>query len=314
MKKKRYNDYGNWLKRQFPFHVQKIMVDAGFTCPNRDGSKGVGGCIFCNNRSFSPSYCDSAHAITQQVNDGKAFFGKKYPDMRYIVYFQSYSNTYADLDTLRKRYEEALSVEDVVGIMIGTRPDCVNDDLLDYLKELSRDVFVVVEYGIESVNDRTLRAINRQHDFACTRRAIEATASRGIYTGGHVILGLPGEDHDDLLRQAAVLSSLPLHVLKIHHLQVLKGTRLAQMHASSPLPLFQVEEYLTLLAEYISRLREDLLLERFVTLSPKEMVVAPHWGLKSQAFTKMLEDYMEKENLWQGKNYRIDMVKDDVSV
>ena len=304
MKKKRYNDYGRWLKKQFPFHVQKIMVDAGFTCPNRDGSKGTGGCIYCDNRSFSPSYCDAAQTITQQVNKGKAFFGRKYPDMRYIVYFQSYSNTYADLDTLRRKYEEALSVEDVVGIMIGTRPDCVDHVLLDYLGDLSRQVFVVVEYGIESINDHTLRAINRQHDFACTQRAIKETASRGIHTGGHVILGLPGEDKDELLRQASVVSSLPLQILKIHHLQVLKGTRLAQMHASSPLPLFRVEEYVPLLAEYISRLRDDILLERFVTLSPKEMVVAPHWGLKSQVFTKMLEDYMEKEDLWQGKEFR----------
>ena len=276
MKEKRYNDYGSWLKRQFPYYMQKIMVDAGFTCPNRDGDKGTGGCIYCNNRSFSPSYCDATQTIAQQIEKGKAFFGRKNHHTRYLVYFQSYSNTYGNLETLRKKYEEALSVEDVVGIIIGTRPDCVNDEILDYLKGLSRQVFVTIEYGIESVNDSTLRIINRQHDFACTRRAIEETASRGIYTGGHVILGLPGESKDDILQQASVVSALPLHSLKIHHLQVLNGTRLAQMHASMPLHLYSVKEYLPILAEYISKLRDDILLERFVTLSPKGMVVAPH--------------------------------------
>ena len=301
MGKKRYNDYGDWLKKHFPFRVQKIMVDAGFTCPNRDGTKGVGGCIYCNNRSFSPFYCNARKTISQQMSDGKAFFGRKYHDMRYLVYFQAYSNTYSDLDTLCGKYEEALSEDDVVGIIIGTRPDCVSTPLLDYLQQLGSHVFVAVEYGIESVNDHTLRTINRGHDFSCSQKAIEATASRGIHTGAHVILGLPGEDANECLLQASVVSSLPLHFLKIHHLQVLKGTLLAQMHEQSDIRVFEVSEYISLLAEYISRLREDILLERFVTLSPKEMVLAPKWGLKSQEFTNMLEGYMERHDLWQGK-------------
>ncbi len=301
MGKKRYNDYGDWLKKHFPFRVQKIMVDAGFTCPNRDGTKGVGGCIYCNNRSFSPFYCDARKTISQQISDGKAFFGRKYHDMRYLVYFQAYSNTYSDLDTLCGKYEEALSEDDVVGIIIGTRPDCVSTPLLDYLQQLGSHVFVAVEYGIESVNDHTLRTINRGHDFSCSQKAIEATASRGIHTGAHVILGLPGEDANACLLQASVVSSLPLHFLKIHNLQVLKGTLLAQMHEQSDIRVFEVSEYISLLAEYISRLREDILLERFVTLSPKEMVLAPKWGLKSQEFTNMLEGYMERHDLWQGK-------------
>ena len=301
MKRKRYNDYGSWLKGKFPFRVQKIPIDAGFTCPNRDGSKGNGGCVFCENRAFVPSFCDRQKSISEQIADGKAFFRRKYPDMRYIAYFQAYSNTYADLDTLRRRYEEALSVSDVVGIIIATRPDCVDDAVLDYLADLSHQTFIVVEYGIESANDKTLATINRGHDFACSRAAIEATAARGIRTGGHVILSLPGEDREENLRQADIISSLPLDILKIHHLQVIKGTRLADIHHATPLPLYTIDVYIPLLAEYISHLRSDLVLERFVNLSPPGMVVAPHWGVKSQEFTRQLEEYMEKKDLWQGK-------------
>lgn len=298
---KRYNDYGNWLRRRFPFRVQKVMLDAGFTCPNRDGSKGVDGCIFCDNRAFNPSFCDPEKSIRQQLTDGKAFFGRKYPDMKYLAYFQAFSNTYADVETLRRRYEEALAVEDVVGLVVGTRPDCVTDAVLDYLEQLSRHVFVVVEYGVESVNDHTLRIVNRGHDFACSRRVIEETAARGIFTGAHVILGLPGEDERESLRQAAVVGALPLHVLKIHHLQVLRGTRLARMYEKEPFPVYSVDRYIALLAEYISRLPSSLLLERFVNVSPPKMVVAPGWGVKSWEFVRRLEAYMACHDLWQGK-------------
>ena len=298
---KRYNDYGNWLRGRFPFRVQKVMLDAGFTCPNRDGSKGVGGCVFCDNQAFNPSFCDREKSIRQQLADGKAFFGRKYPDMKYLAYFQAFSNTYADVETLRRRYEEALAVEDVVGIVVGTRPDCVNEAVLDYLERLSRQVFVMVEYGVESVNDHTLRTIHREHDFACSRKAIEMTAERGVLTGGHVILGLPGEDAKENLRQAAVVGSLPLHVLKIHHLQVLRGTRLAKMYEKEPFPVYSVDSYVALLAEYISRLPARLLLERFVNVSPPKMVVAPGWGVKGSEFLRRLEDYMVSHGLWQGK-------------
>ena len=304
MKRKRYNDYGSWLREHFPFKVQKIPVDAGFSCPNRDGSKGSGGCVFCQNRAFVPSFCDRQKSIAEQIADGKAFFGRKYPDIQYIAYFQAYSNTHADLDTLRRRYEEALSVSDVVGIIIATRPDCVDDTVLDYLADLSHQTFLVVEYGIESANDQTLAAINRGHDFACCRAAIEATSARGIHTGGHVILGLPGEDKSESIRQADIISSLPLDILKIHHLQVIKDTRLADIYKTAPFPIYNIDDYISLLANYISHLRGDLILERFVNLSPPGMVVAPHWGVKSHAFTTMLEEYMHKNDLWQGKNQK----------
>ena len=301
MEKKRYNDYGSWLRRRFPFRVQKLMVDAGFSCPNRDGTKGTGGCVFCDNKAFSPAYCTPAKSIRQQLADGKAFFAGKYPDMKYLAYFQAYTNTYSHLESLRRKYEEALEVDGVVGIVVGTRPDCVSTEVLDYLQQLSRQVFVLVEYGVESTNDLTLSAIHRGHDFACSQRAIGLTASRAIPVGAHVILGLPGEDAAESLRQASVISSLPLHVLKIHHLQVLRGTPLARMYESSPFPLYSVDAYVALLAQYVARLRGDLLLERFANVSPPDMVVAPRWGIKGSELTRRLDDYMAAHDLWQGR-------------
>ena len=301
MEKKRYNDYGSWLRRRFPFRVQKLMVDAGFSCPNRDGTKGTGGCVFCDNKAFSPAYCTPARSIRHQLADGKAFFAGKYPDMKYLAYFQAYTNTYSHLESLRRKYEEALEVDGVVGIVVGTRPDCVSTEVLDYLQQLSRQVFVLVEYGVESTNDLTLSAIHRGHDFACSQRAIGLTASRAIPVGAHVILGLPGEDEAESLRQASVISSLPLHVLKIHHLQVLRGTPLARMYESSPFPLYSVDAYVALLAQYVARLRGDLLLERFANVSPPDMVVAPRWGIKGSELTRRLDDYMAAHDLWQGR-------------
>ncbi len=303
VREKRYNDYGSWLRDRFPFRVQKLPVDAGFTCPNRDGTKGTGGCTFCDNRTFTPSFCDRHDSIAQQIAKGKQFFGRKYPDMRYLAYFQSYTNTYAAPDVLRRSYEEALSADGVVGIIIGTRPDCVSSALLDDLERLSRHTFVVVEYGIESANDQTLLRINRGHDFDCSRRAVEAAAARGITTGGHVILGLPGEDEEEMLRQAGVISSLPLDILKVHHLQIIRGTRLADDYERSAVKAFTLGQYVPLLAEYIARLRRDIILERFVSLSPPSMLMAPRWGVKSQEFVALLDNYMETADLWQGKKY-----------
>ena len=295
--KKRYNDYGTWIREQFPFRVQKISVDAGFSCPNRDGKVGRGGCVFCDNRTFNPAYCEREESISAQSIAGKEFFKRKYPDMKYLAYFQAYSNTYADVETLKRRYEEALSVEDVVGIVIGTRPDCVPDDTLDYLDKLNRQTFMIVEYGIESANDETLRIINRGHSFECSADAVRRTADRGIITGGHVIIGLPGEGPEECLRQADIISSLPLNILKLHQMQVVKGTRLAEMN---PYIYNKVEDYIRLVAEYISRLRPDLILERFVSQSPKGMVIAPSWGLKNHEFTNLLDNYLREHDITQG--------------
>lgn len=290
-----YNDFSSWLYRQFPdFNVQKIAVDAGFTCPNRDGTLSLGGCSYCNNRAFTPSYCNSEMTISEQIRLGKKFFNKKYTNMKYLVYFQSFTNTYGNIQDLQSKYEEALAEEDVVGIIIGTRPDCISTPLLDYLEALSHRTFLIVEYGIESTNDETLKRIHRGHDFACARKAIEETASRGIITGGHVILGLPGENRDEILRQATVVSSLPLTILKIHQLQIIRGTRLAQEYAENPFPLFTADEFVSLLVDYIRLLRSDIVLDRFVSQSPPDMLIAPRWGLKPQEFNKLLENALLK--------------------
>ena len=296
-----YNDYGTWIRRQFPYRVQKISIDAGFTCPNRDGRISTGGCIYCDNRTFNPSYCQRRHSVTQQLEEGKRFFAHKYPDMKYLAYFQAFTNTYAPLSQLKALYEEALQVDDIVGIVIGTRPDCVSDELLDYLAELNQRTFVLVEYGIESANNDTLLRINRGHSFEQSQEAIQRTHQRGLLTGAHIILGLPGEDAAESLRQASIISSLPIEILKIHQMQIIRGTRLAEEFAANPFHIYTVDEYIQLIAEYIQRLRPDLILERFVSQSPKELLIAPHWGLKNYEFTNLLVNYLKQNKIYQGQ-------------
>lgn len=283
-----YKDYSHWIREQFPFRVQKISVDAGFSCPNRDGRLSSGGCTFCDNKTFNPSYCDRAKSITQQLEEGKAFFAKKYPEMKYLAYFQAYSNTYAPLEELKRKYEEALAVDDVVGLVIATRPDCVSDEVLDYLQQLNQRTFLIVEYGIESANDDTLRRINRGHTFDCSRQAIIKAHQRGLLTCGHIILGLPSEDEEEMLHQASTISQLPLDILKLHQLQIIKGTPLAKEYEAHPFHVFSAEEYVNLVIRYVSQLRNDLVLERFVSQSPPDMVIAPKWGLKNHEFTDLL--------------------------
>lgn len=295
-----YNDYGTWLRQRFPYKVQKISVDAGFTCPNRDGRLGTGGCIYCNNDSFNPSYCQREKSVKQQLVEGKEFFRRKYPEMRYMAYFQAFTNTYSTLDHLKSLYEEALDVEDVVGLVIGTRPDCIDDTLLDYLTQLARQTMVTLEYGIETANDDTLRLIRRGHDFQCVRDAVERTKGRGIVIGGHVILGLPGEDAEESVRQATIMSQLGLDVLKIHQMQIIRGTRLAQMYAENPFHLYTPEEYSELIVRYLEHLSEDMVVERFASQSPKEMLIAPKWGLKNYELTNLIVNKMKREGRRQG--------------
>ncbi|WP_314740547.1 TIGR01212 family radical SAM protein [Hoylesella pleuritidis] len=298
-----YNDFGTWIRARFPFKVQKISIDAGFTCPNRDGRTGTGGCTYCDNRTFNPTYCDRRKTVSEQLEEGKAFFARKYPEMRYLAYFQAYTNTYAPVSSLATMYEEALCTENVVGIVIGTRPDCINEALLDYLKTLSRRAFVLIEYGIETANNTTLRRINRGHTFECTQRAIEMTHRRGILVGGHIILGLPGEDAAESIRQAPIISSLPLDILKIHQMQIIRGTVLAREYARKPFHIYNVDEYIQLIIDYIARLRKDLILERFVSQSPADLLIAPKWGLKNYEFTNRLVNRMKKIGAFQGMNY-----------
>ena len=301
----RYNEFGPWMKNLLGMKVQKISINAGFTCPNRDGSVGVGGCTYCNNQTFNPEYCRTEKSVAQQLEEGKRFFARKYPEMKYMAYFQAYTNTYSELDDLKRKYEDALGVDGVVGLVIGTRPDCVPDNLLDYLAELNRQVCVIVEYGIESVYDKTLERINRGHDYACVVDAVNRTSERGLITGGHVILGLPGESRDDILKCADVLSELPLTTLKLHQLQLIKGTRMAEEYFATPegFHLFGADEYVDLVIDYVERLRPEIVLERFVSQSPSSLLAMPGWGLKNFEFVEKVRHRMEERNAYQGRLY-----------
>ena len=298
-----YNEYGPWMAQRMGCKVQKISINAGFTCPNRDGTVGTGGCTYCNNQTFNPAYCETQKGVTQQLEEGKLFFRRKYPTMKYLAYFQAYTNTYGSLDLLRAKYEEALRVPDVVGLVIGTRPDCMPDPLLDYLEELNRQHTVIVEYGVESIYDRTLQRINRGHTQAQSVDAIRRTAARGIPVGIHVILGLPGESNEMILNEAKVLSGLPITTLKLHQIQLIRGTRMAEEYAECPADfhLFSVDEYIDLVIEFICLLRPDIVLERFVSQSPASLLATPGWGLKNYEFTEKLRKRMVERNMWQGK-------------
>lgn len=290
----KYVEFGPWLQSELGCKVQKISVNAGMTCPNRDGTLGTGGCTFCNNQTFNPAYCRTEKSVTQQLEEGKQFFARKYPAMKFLAYFQAYTNTYAELDRLVSLYEEALCVPDVVGLVIGTRPDCMPDNLLDYLEELNRRTFLIVEYGVESANDETLLRINRGHTFRQSCEAICRTAERGIKVGAHVILGFPWEPFDELMRQAEEIGRLPLTTLKLHQLQIIRGTQLAREYVEQPWVVPTAEEYIDLVLHYISRLPYGLVMERFVSQSPPEMVIAPQWGLKNHEFANLLRNRMVK--------------------
>ena len=303
-----YNEFPQFLRRYFPYKVQKISLNAGFTCPNRDGTKGQGGCTYCNNQTFNPEYCRTEKTVSVQLEEGKQFFAHKYPSMKYLAYFQAYTNTYAGLESLKRKYEEALSVDGVVGLVIGTRPDCMPEDLLRYLETLNRQTFLLVEYGIETTCDETLRRINRGHTYATTVETVQRTAGCGILTGGHVILGLPGESHDAIVAQAGVLSELPLTTLKMHQLQLIRGTRMAHEYEQNPsdFHLFNdVNEYIDLVIDYVEHLRPDLVIERFVSQSPRELLIAPDWGLKNYEFTARVQKRMKERGAYQGKRYGV---------
>ncbi|WP_346696668.1 TIGR01212 family radical SAM protein [Barnesiella viscericola] len=303
MDTKRYRDFADFLNEHFDGKVQKISLHAGFTCPNRDGSIGVGGCTYCNNQTFSPDYCHTGKSITRQLDEGVAFFARKYPTMRYLAYFQAYTNTYGELEALKRKYEEALAHPGVVGLIIGTRPDCMPADLLDYLADLSRRTFVLVEYGVESTSDETLRRINRGHDFATSVDAIRRTSAAGVLVGAHMILGLPGESRELMLEHARRLSQLPLDTLKLHQLQLIRHTRMAREYEMRPqdFHLYGVDEYIDLAIDFAERLSPRIAIERFVSQSPAELLIAPRWGLKNHEFTARLLRRMRERDAWQGR-------------
>jgi len=297
---------GDLLAAHFPHKVQKISINAGFTCPNRDGSKGFGGCTYCNNQTFSPQYTANQKPIIQQLEEGIRFFSRKYPDMKYIAYFQSYTNTYGDISDLMSKYSDALNHPEVVGLIVATRPDCMPDELLDELQKLNKKHFLLIEYGIESTNNETLAYINRGHTYEDAVDAISRTHARGILCGAHLILGLPGESREMILTHADKLSQLPLTTLKLHQLQLIRNTKMALQYEKEPdlFRLFSAEEYIDLCVEFMERLTSDILIERFVSQSPKELLIAPDWGLKNYEFTARLNKRIQERNTFQGRLHR----------
>ncbi len=302
---RRYNDYSSYIKRTFTERVQKVSVDAGFSCPNRDGSKGVGGCTFCNNSTFNPSYCGEGNSITDQINTGINFFSPKYKTQKYLAYFQAYSNTYAGIDILKERYEEALRHPQVIGLVVGTRPDCINAELIAYFKELSEKFHITVEYGIESTLDETLKVINRGHSFQEGVEAIQLSAKAGLNVGAHLILGLPGEGEKEILYHAKEMSNLPLNYLKLHQLQLVRGSQLGNAYEKNPqsIHLFDVDEYIDIVVKFLEVLNPAIVMERFISQSPKELLIAPKWGLKNFEFVAKVEKRLKELDTWQGRLY-----------
>lgn len=304
---KAYKDFSDFLSGHFNGKVQKIAVNAGFTCPNRDGTISSGGCTFCNNDAFSPSYSHKGYSVARQIEEGILFHRNRYQKaQKYLAYFQSYSNTYKPLEELRAIYDQAFGHPDVVGIVVGTRPDCVDEAKLDYFAELAaRGHYVAIEYGIESVYDETLRRVNRGHDFSTAVRAVEMTHARGLHCGAHFILGLPGETEAMLVRQAGAINALPLDTVKFHQLQLFRDTLMARDYAEHPADyrFWSLEAYIDLFIDLLERLRPGLVIERFAGEAPPRYHLIPSaWGsVRNERLLQLLEQRLEERDTWQGR-------------
>ncbi len=304
---KRYFDYSSFIKLNFGERVQKISLDVGFTCPNRDGSKGYGGCTYCNNDSFNPGYCEPEKSITQQLEKGVEFFSKRHKYQNYFAYFQAYTNTFSDIESLKKMYDEALAFPQVIGLVIGTRPDCISDELIDYLSFLSKKHFISLEFGVESTLNKTLLTINRCHTFEDSIAAYENCANKGIHLGAHLIIGLPGETRAELLNHATEISKLPIDSLKMHHLQIVKQTIMAVQYKRNPenFDLFTSEDYIDFMSDFIGFLRPDISLERFASEAPYDLLIAPKWNqMKNFEVVAKIDQKLAEKNTWQGKYYK----------
>lgn len=300
----RYNAYNDWAKRELGGRLQKVSIDAGFTCPNRDGSLGVGGCSFCNNEGFSPSYLREQRDIGVQIDTGIEFMRRRYPRTKaFLAYFQSYSNTYDNLESLKKTYDVALRHQDISGLVIGTRPDCLPDETLDFLAELSTRMLVELEIGIESCNDAVLLECLRGHDFACTQDAIQRAASRGLFITGHLLLGLPLETPESLIAGAKKIARLPLDALKFHQLQIVRGTRLANQYRAAPesVSLLSPEKYLDAVVDMLEYLPPHIKIQRLGSEVPPDVLVSPDWGMRLHKFPALLDARLQERDSWQGK-------------
>ena len=305
---RRFNAYSNYFRTIYGARVQKVSIDAGFTCPNRDGSKGVGGCTYCNNDAFNPSYCESVKPLSVQMEEGIEFHRWRYNEaVSYLAYFQAYSNTYAPIETLKLLYEEALSYPGIIGLIIGTRPDCIDDEKLEYLKELSSRCYIAIEYGIESCYNKTLRRINRGHSFEDAVVALEKTAAQGINSGAHFIFGLPGETREEMLQEVDIISELPIKTVKFHQLQIIKGTIMENEFKQNPgdFDLFGWEEYLDFFISFLERLNPEIVVERFTGEAPPRFLTGAAWGKKrTDQIVSLIEKRLEELDTWQGRLYQ----------
>jgi len=299
-----YNCYGLFLHQKFGEPVHKVIVDAGFTCPNRDGILASGGCLYCNTESYTPGYPNARIPVREQVHHGIEYLKTRRQARKFIVYFQPNTNTYAPVERLAQLYTEALDHPDVVGLSVGTRPDCVDAEKLSLLGELAKRLFVTVEYGIESIHDKTLRFTNRAHDYATTQWAMAMSQGRGLYIGAHIILGFPTETKDDMLATAEEISTLGIDFLKIHNLHIVKGTRLGKMYLERPFPVFEYQEYLDLLCQFLERLSPRMVIERFVAETPPELLIAPRWGKPKAQILADIERRLAERESFQGKRWK----------
>lgn len=304
--KRRYFYFGDYLKEQFGVKVYKVNVDAGFTCPNRDGTLGSTGCIYCNNDSFRPSSCAPSKPLSKQIEDGIAYLKNRYKAKAFLVYFQPYTNTYGPVDLLEKLYREALSHPEVIGLAIGTRPDCVDSEKLELLRELSQKHMILVEYGLQSIYDRSLKFIRRGHDYNTFLRAVYETHERGILVGAHIIVGLPTETREESLMMADEINQHPIKFLKIHQLQVVKDTVLARLYNLKPFPLFDYEDYLDFIVEFLERLCPDIVIQRLFATAPEEILIAPKWGRTKQQILNDIERRLEERDACQGSKCSLD--------
>lgn len=303
---RRFNAAVNAIKKEFGSRIQKVALDAGFTCPNRDGTRARGGCTFCNNNAFNPSYCQPAKPVMQQVKEGIRFHENRYKSAgKYMAYFQAYSNTYAPVDRLRELYYEALDHPDVIGLVIGTRPDCVNDEIFKLLQEINEKYHLTVEFGIESVYNETLEAVNRGHSYEETKEAIHKCAQYNIKCGGHMIFGLPGETQQMMMDSAQILSKLPLHSIKFHQLQVIQGTKLGKDYQLNPnnYHLFSMEEYIDFMVEYLGIFTPNIIIERLAGEAQPSLNIGKEWKIRYDQVLQKIEKRMEELDVWQGKYY-----------
>lgn len=303
----RFNSYSKYIRATFGERVQKISVDGGFTCPNRDGTRGSGGCTYCNNDTFNPIYTSAKKTITEQLEEGVAFFAPKYKTQKYLAYFQAYTNTYDTIERLERLYKEALSHPQVIGLVISTRPDTINPEVVDLIASFTKDFYVVVELGIESTKDESLERINRCHTYQDAIDAFDLLKGRGIHLGAHLIIGLQAETTEDFIKHAQRVSQLPIEFLKLHQLQIIKGTKMAKEYKADPesFELFSVDRYVKEVVTFLQNLRSDIILERFSSESPKDLLIAPQWGgLKNFEITDKIRKRLNEKESFQGQLYQ----------